>query len=47
MTLRLVFRRGVKGEIANAYSWYEQQRTGLGDEFVECVEDTLVWNSRN
>ena len=41
MTFRLVFRRGVLGEIANAYSWYEQQRTGRGDEFVECVEDTL------
>ncbi|MBC7817870.1 MAG: type II toxin-antitoxin system RelE/ParE family toxin, partial [Planctomycetaceae bacterium] len=34
-------RRGVKGEITEAYSWYEKQRKGLGDEFAQCIEDTL------
>ena len=41
MKLRLVFRRGVKGEIAEAHSWYEKQSPGLGDQFAECLEETL------
>lgn len=41
MKLRLVFRRGVKGEIAEAYSWHEKQSPGLGDRFTESLEETL------
>lgn len=28
-------------ELDDAYHWYEQQRDGLGDEFLKCVEDAL------
>ncbi len=41
MTSRFVFRRGVRGEIVAARDWYDKQRDGLGDEFVECVEVAL------
>lgn len=38
MTLPLVFHLDVHGEVDAAYRWYEQQRTGLGDEFLAAVE---------
>jgi len=34
MTFPLVFHPSVQGDIDAAYRWYEQQRAGLGDEFL-------------
>jgi hypothetical protein len=35
MSRRLVFRRFAEIELAEAVDWYEDQRTGLGDEFLQ------------
>jgi hypothetical protein len=26
-------------DVVKAYAWYERQRSGLGEEFLSCVED--------
>jgi plasmid stabilization system protein ParE len=28
-------------DLADAYSWYEERRTGLGEEFLLCIEASL------
>jgi hypothetical protein len=37
MVLPLVFRRRVGQDLAGAYRWYEEQRVGLGEEFLGAV----------
>lgn len=37
----LVFRPEVREELDEAYSWYENQQAGLGDEFLDCVDEIL------
>jgi hypothetical protein len=29
-------------DAAGAYSWYEEQAVGLGDQFLECLEATYA-----
>jgi hypothetical protein len=41
MAARLVLTLEVKQDIAEAYLWYQSQRSGLGEEFVRSVEDCL------
>jgi len=41
MSLPLSFHPDVRGEIDEAYRWYEQQRTGLGDAFLAALEDVF------
>jgi plasmid stabilization system protein ParE len=41
MNFPLVFHRDVQGEVDEAYRWYEQQRTGLGDDFLAAVDAVL------
>jgi hypothetical protein len=41
MNYVLVFRPEVREEVNEAYDWYEKQKLGLGDEFLDCVEQTL------
>jgi plasmid stabilization system protein ParE len=41
MSLRVVFRRAAKAELEGACAWYEGQRTGLGDEFLDEAGDTI------
>jgi hypothetical protein len=41
MTLPLRFHRRVQGEIKKAYRWYEQQRSGLGDDFLGAIEEVF------
>ncbi|MBW4485337.1 MAG: type II toxin-antitoxin system RelE/ParE family toxin [Tildeniella torsiva UHER 1998/13D] len=41
MNYALVFRPEVSGELREAHRWYESQKSGLGDEFLDCVSDTL------
>ena len=38
MAARLVFTQEVKQDIAEAYTWYQNQRIGLGEEFLRSVE---------
>ncbi len=39
LTLRL--RRDAVSELTKAWTWYESQRIGLGDEFHTCVGAAL------
>ena len=41
MNYVLVFRPEVRDELDREYNWYESQHTGLGDEFIDSVEETL------
>ncbi|BAY10024.1 type II toxin-antitoxin system RelE/ParE family toxin [Calothrix sp. NIES-2098] len=41
MNYALVFRPEVREEIDEAYTWYESQQPGLGDEFLDCVDEIL------
>lgn len=41
MNYVLVFRPEVREELNEAYNWYENQQTGLGDDFVNCIDDIL------
>jgi toxin ParE1/3/4 len=38
MTLRVVYRRAAQEEFQDAAVWYEQQRAGLGEEFLREIE---------
>ena len=41
MTLPVVYRPEVRDEVDEAYGWYEEQRRGLGDEFLDAVQVAL------
>lgn len=41
MNYALVFRIESRNELDEAYSWYESQQPGLGDDFLERVEEAL------
>lgn len=41
MSLPLIINPLAEADLDEARAWYEFQREGLGDEFLECVEDTL------
>lgn len=41
MNYVLVFRPEVRNELDEAYSWYESQELGLGDDFLEQVDEAL------
>src|SRR5450755_746874 len=41
MAARLVLTLEVKQDIAEAYTWYQNQRFGLGEEFLRSVEASL------
>ena len=38
MTYRVVIQPEAEADLDEAYRWYENQRSGLGGEFIECVE---------
>jgi hypothetical protein len=42
LTLRLIVRPEAEADIAAGYDWYEEQREGLGREFVEEVSTTIA-----
>jgi hypothetical protein len=37
----LVFRSEVREELEEVYHWYESQKTGLGDDFLDSVDKLL------
>lgn len=41
MEYRLEIQEEALSEISNAYDWYEDQRIGLGTEFIDEIEDCL------
>lgn len=41
MALPVVYRRKVGRDLAGAYVWYEDQRAGLGEEFLAAVDATF------
>jgi plasmid stabilization system protein ParE len=41
MSLPVVFRRKVGRDLAGAYGWYEDQRAGLGEEFLTAVNTSF------
>lgn len=47
MTLRLVFHPLVADDIQAAYDWYEQQRSGLGADFLDELETMQLAISSN
>jgi len=38
MAVELILAPEAHQDIAGAYAWYEEHRTGLGEEFLSCVE---------
>ena len=42
MTPRIVFRRAARSEFEDAAVWYEEQRVGLGEEFIIEIEQALA-----
>jgi plasmid stabilization system protein ParE len=41
MSLPVVYRRKLGRDLAGAYGWYEDQRAGLGEEFLAAVDATF------
>jgi plasmid stabilization system protein ParE len=41
MAYRLIVSPEAEAELARARDWYEEQRSGLGREFISCVNDVL------
>ncbi len=41
MSLPVAFRPEARAELIDAWTWYEEQRPGLGDELEACVEATI------
>jgi plasmid stabilization system protein ParE len=39
---RIVLRREARLDLRNARAWYESERAGLGDRFVDAVDDALT-----
>ena len=42
MTLRVVFRRAAKGELEDAAVWSDEERPGLGEEFIREIDDAVA-----
>jgi plasmid stabilization system protein ParE len=41
MTLPVVFRRRFQDDLGAGFDWYEEHRSGLGEEFLSAVQSTL------
>lgn len=40
--MQIVIRPAAGADIEDAFVWYEQQRRGLGSEFLKIVDDALI-----
>ena len=47
MAFEIKIRPEAEGDLKEAYSYFEQCRTGLGADFILCVEDSLSKIARN
>jgi len=41
MVAKLIFAPETENDISEAYGWYEEQRFGLGEEFISCVDASI------
>lgn len=41
MSFVLIFRSEAREELDEAYNWYEDQQPGLGDDFLDCVDEKI------
>ena len=41
MTFRLEIKEEAADEISDAFTWYEDQKEGLGSEFISLLEEYL------
>lgn len=41
MSVVLIFRPEVREELNETYNWYEEQQPGLGDDFLDCVDELI------
>lgn len=41
MASPLVFRRRIGRDLAGGYGWYEEQGAGLGEEFLEAIDESF------
>ena len=41
MAFQLVVEPEAEDDLANAYDWYEEQRAGLGIDFLNCINDVF------
>lgn len=42
MTYRLVIRERAEKQIEEAYEWYEKKQIGLGDNYLDVIERSLM-----
>ena len=42
MSLRVVFRAAARHEFEAATAWYDQQRKGLGEEFLREIDEVVL-----
>ena len=38
---KITFRKEAEGDIEGIYQWYESKRDGLGEEFLDCLDEVL------
>lgn len=38
MAVKLIIAPEVEFDIIEAYTWYEERRAGLGEEFLSCID---------
>jgi hypothetical protein len=46
MAAELIIAPEAQQDVDEAYSWYEDRRLGLGEEFLDCVDACLQGISR-
>jgi plasmid stabilization system protein ParE len=47
MPAELVLAPEVERDVREAYDWYEERRSGLGEEFLSCVDACIQTICRN
>jgi hypothetical protein len=45
--MRLFYTDRAIDDVELAFSWYEEQRMGLGYEFIDCIEQSVINNRQN
>ena len=41
MSKRVIVEPEAEADLAEAYAWYDEQRAGLGDDFLLCIEAAI------
>jgi len=45
--MRLFYTDRAIDDVELAFSWYEEKRMGLGYEFIDCIEQSVINNRQN